>query len=328
MQENFETNTNLKRIVYLDRAGLPDRFSVRPPQVPHCWRDYSSTPPDLVIERSLGATVIVTNKVKISKDVLIACPTVKHIAVSATGFNVVDIKACQELGVSVSNIPSYASTTVAEHVITSALCLRRELLTYRQSVINNEWQASTSFCLFSKPIQDLNSSTFGVIGFGELGRATAKKASALGMRVIYTSRTSKSCSFGKQVEFDELISQADIISIHCSLTTQTKNLISKVELAKMQPHTILINTARGGIVDEQAVVNAIKNNIIGGISFDVLAQEPPKDSSPLLSIADRNNVIITPHSAWASEQAMSTLVTILADNIEAFLLGSPKNLVS
>lgn len=328
MQETTKFKPAVNRIVYLDRAGLPERFKIRPPSVSHEWLSYPSTLPELVIERSLGATVLVSNKVKIPEDVLLACPSVKHIAVSATGFNIVDTDACKRLGISVSNIPSYAATTVAEHVITSALCLRRELLSYRQSVINSEWQASPSFCLFGNPINDLKHSVFGVIGFGELGKAAAEKAAALGMRVIYSSRSEKSCDFAEQVSFDELIANADVISLHCSLTPETENLISTTELEKMKPHAILINTARGGVVNEASAVAAINNNLIGGLAFDVLIEEPPKHGSPLLSIANRSNVIITPHSAWASEQAMQSLVDILADNVEAFLLGSPQNIVA
>ena len=282
----------------------------------------------LVIERSVGADVLVTNKVRISKEVLLACPSVKHIAVAATGFNVIDIEACQQLGVSVSNIPSYAATTVAEHVITSALILRRQLLSYRHSVINSEWQTSPSFCLFGKPINDLQNSTFGVIGLGEIGWTTAAKAAALGMRVVYSSRSEKSCDFAERLSFDEIISTSDIISLHCSLTPETENLISTTQLKRMQPHAILINTARGGVANEASVVDAINKNMIGGIAFDVLLEEPPTNNSPLLSIAERDNVIISPHIAWASEQAMQTLVDILANNVDAFLLGSPQNIVT
>jgi glycerate dehydrogenase len=324
----MQHNSPLKKIVFLDRAGLPERFSVRAPSVSHRWRSYDSTSPELIVARSLGADVLITNKVRISRDTLLACPSVKHLAVSATGFNIIDIDACRELGVSVSNIPSYAATTVAEHVIASALCLRRQLLSYRQRVMDDQWQKSLTFCLFAEPINDLENSTFAIIGFGELGRATAYKAAALGMRVIFASRSKHQCSFAEQVSLQELISSADIISIHCSLNAETSNLISAPQLQEMQPHTILINTARGGIVNEADVVQAIRRKLIGGISFDVLVEEPPTDDSPLLSIANFDNVIITPHSAWASEQAMQRLADILADNVDAYLLGSPQNLVS
>ncbi|MFQ3244950.1 MAG: glycerate dehydrogenase [Arenicella sp.] len=318
----------IKKIVFLDRVGLPERFSVRAPELNHQWDNYDSTLPEQVIERSVGADVLITNKVKITRETLLACPSVKHIAVAATGFNIIDIDACRELGVSVSNIPSYAATTVAEHVIASALCLRRQLLSYRQSVIDGQWQRSSSFCLFGEPINDLKNSSFAVIGFGELGRAAASMAAALGMRVIFSSRGKHQCEIAEQVSFEEAITTADIISVHCSLNADTLNLIAAPQLRKMQPHAILINTARGGIVNEADVVQAINDKLIGGISFDVLIEEPPSDYSPLLSIANFENVIITPHSAWASEQAMQRLADILADNVEAFLLGSPQNLVS
>ena len=324
MQENNE----VKKIVYLDRAGLPERFKVRKPAIEHTWTDYSISRADEVIERSRNADILITNKVKISEEILLACPNIKHVAVSATGFNIIDIEACKRLGVSVSNIPCYAATTVAEHTISSALCLRRSLNSYRNKVINGQWQLSESFCLFGAPLNDINGATFGIIGFGELGRATAQKAHAMGMNVIFHSKSQHQSEFAKQVSFDELIKQSDIISLHCSLNNGTENLIDLKQLKRMKPHSLLINTARGGIANEADVVYAIEQNLIGGIAFDVLLEEPPKANSPLLSIVNRDNVILTPHIAWASEQAMQSLVNILADNIEGFLLGKPQNIVS
>lgn len=319
---------NSKRIVYLDRSGLPERFIVRQPKLDHEWLDYPKSRPDEVIERSQGANVLISNKVAITEDILVACPSVKHIAVSATGFNIIDINACQRLGVSVSNIPSYAATTVAEHTITSALCLRRSLNSYRHKVIDGEWQHSDSFCLFGPAIKDINGATFGIIGFGELGQATAQKAQALGMKVIFCSKSQHQSDIAKQVSFDELIEQSDIISLHCSLNEDTQNLINLAQLKRMKPHCLLINTARGGVANERDVVTAIEQNIIGGVAFDVLIKEPPTNDSPLLSIANRDNVILTPHIAWASEQAMQSLADILADNVEGFLLGKPQNIIS
>jgi glycerate dehydrogenase len=323
----MQENTHVKRIVYLDRNTVPQRFSIRRPELDHDWIDYPKSRPDQVIERSLGATVLVTNKVKITEDVLLACPTVKHIAVSATGYNIIDLEACQRRGVSISNIPSYAATTVAEHTITSALCLRRELMNYRRKVISGEWQHSETFCLFAKPLSDLSGSTFGVIGFGELGHATAEKAHALGMNVIFSSKSQHNSNFAQQVSFDDLIEESDIISLHCSLNKETSNLIDLQQIKRMKPHCILINTARGGVANEADVVNAIEQGLIGGIAFDVLVEEPPKANSPLLSIANRDNVILAPHIAWASEQAMQSLADILANNIEGFLFGKPQNIV-
>ena len=202
------------------------------------------------------------------------------------------------------------------------------MFSYRQSVIQGDWQSSPTFCLFGKPLNDINNATFGVIGLGDIGTATARLAASLGMNVIYSARSDKACEYAKRVSFDDLISTSDIISVHCSLRPETEGLISARELKKMKSHAILINTARGGIVNETDVVDAIKNDIIGGLSFDVLAHEPPLEQSPVLSIATRDNVIVTPHTAWASEQAIQSLVDILADNINAFLLGSAQNIVN
>lgn len=324
MQENKEP----KRIVYLDRASVPERFNVSRPTVGHEWVDYPKSRPDQVIERSLGADVLVSNKVKITEDILRACPSVKHVAVSATGYNVVDLDACKRLGVSVSNIPSYAANTVAEHTIASALCLRRSLLSYRNKVIDGDWQLSETFCLFGQPLSDVQGATLGIIGFGELGQASARKAHALGMKIIFNSRSQHQCDFAKQVSLDQLVQQSDIISLHCSLNASTQNLIDLTQLKRMKSHCILINTARGGVANEADVVSAIEQNLIGGIAFDVLIEEPPKADSPLLSIAECDNVILTPHIAWASEQAMQSLADILAANIEGFLVGKPQNIVS
>lgn len=315
-------------IVYLDRATLSENTHIRTPVGQHSWLCYDNTEDNQVVERCRDADVIALNKVAIDESILLACPDLKHIAVSATGFNCVDLDACRRHGVSVSNIPSYASTTVPEHVIGLALALRRQLLQYRAKVIAGDWQNSDTFCLFDKPIRDLRGSTFGVIGFGNLGQATAKLAEKLGMQVIYSSPSDKKSAFAKHVKLSELLINSDIISLHCSLTEQSKNMIGEQELSLMQKHCILINTARGGIANEKAVAQAVLEQKIGGIGFDVLSQEPPIDGSPLLDIASLNNVIITPHTAWASEHALQNVADILIDNIDAFVGHQPQNIVS
>jgi len=315
------------RVVFPDCGGLIDALDTRPTDHISDWTIYTATSKNDVIKRAQGADIFVTNKIEVDEQVLLACPTIKHIAVSATGFNVIDIAACKKHGVSVSNIPSYADVSVPEHVITVALALRRELLQYRQQVINNQWQNSVNFCLFDKPISDLKDSVFGVLGFGQLGRATAELAKALGMTVIYNSRTERPNEFADYVSFEQLIEESDILSLHCNLTPETKNLIAKAELSAMKGTAILINTARGGIADEVAVVDAIENNTIAGIGFDVLTQEPPTNNSPLLKIANRTNVIITPHVAWASDVAIASLCAELVSNVHAFIKGQARNLV-
>lgn len=316
-------------IVNLDRDGLPPHIDIPTPQVDHSWADYPSTLPEQVIERSKKATILVVNKVPISATVLDACPNVKHIAVCATGYNVIDTAACEARGVSVSNIPSYASTTVSEHVIGSALMLRREINRYRQAVIDGKWQTSPAFCLFDKPFHNLRGATIGLIGLGEIGEATAELARSMGMKVVFSSRSRRLHDYAEQVDLDQLLRRSDIISVHCSLNESSKGLIGKQELELMQPHAILINTARGGIVDELEVVNAVNNGALSGIAFDVMEQEPPRDAaSPLLSIAHRPDVLLTPHIAWASEQAMQYLAATVTRNIEAFVANSPINLVT
>jgi len=315
-------------IVYLDRDSLPCGANLRPISAPHKWLNYSATLPDQVIERCQGADVLVVNKVPISDEVLAACPTIKHIAVSATGFNIIDLAACQRRNISVSNVQNYAVTTVPEHVLSVVLNLRRQVIHYRQQVIDGQWQKSTNFCLIDQPIRDLRGAIFGVVGLGSLGFATAQLMHAVGMQVIYASRSDHQCGFAKKVPLKELITTSDVISLHCSLNSETALLIDTPQFKAMQAHAILINTARGGIVSEQAAVQAIRNKEIAALGFDVLKQEPPINDSPLLEIAHLSNVIISPHNAWGSVQALQTLADILLDNIEAFINGNPQNIVT
>lgn len=316
-------------ISFLDRESFQTDITIKTPNFEHQWLNFDSTTPDQVIQRCQNSDIIVTNKVVIDRTTIEACPSIQHIAVTATGFNIIDLDACRENNVSVSNIPSYATTTVPEHVLACAITLQRKLLRYRQQVLDGEWQKSSRFCLFDQPLHDLKGATFGVIGFGSLGQATAKLMHTIGMKVIYSSRSEKQCDFAKQVEFDEILSNADVISLHCPLTTETEDLISEIEFEKMQNHAILINTARGGIVNERALANAIKAEKIAAIAFDVLCEEPPSDkNSPLFEIADQDNVILTPHIGWASQEAMQALSDQVIENIEGFNKGKLINIVS
>lgn len=322
----------MAQIVFLDRAGLAQHITLpainTKSHIRHQVIEYATSSPAQVIERLHNAQVAVVNKVIIDRAVLKGCPQLEHIAVSATGYNNIDLPACIEYGVSVSNIPTYATTTVPEHAITMMLALRRQIMAYRAHVNNGDWSNSPVFCLFKEPINDLKHSTLGIVGYGDLGRATANLGKALGMRVVYTSRSAKSDADHEFMPLNDLLALADVVSLHCALNDATQNLIGAEQLALMRPNALLINTARGGLVDEQALVEAIQNNQLAGIGFDVLAQEPPTAASPLLSIADRSNVIITPHVAWASDQAMTQLAAILINNISAFLNGEPQNTVT
>ena len=317
------------KITFLDRDSFHQNTTIKTPDFEHEWVNFTNTSTDEIIQNCSDSQIIVTNKVPINRATLEACPNIQHIAVTATGYNIIDIAACQEHSVSVSNIPSYATVTVPEHVLNMSLSLCRQLSLYRQLVQEGKWQSSARFCLFDKPIYDLAGKTFGVIGLGSLGEATARLMHAVGMRVIYCSRSDKGVDFADHVSLQNLLEQSDIISLHCALTDETIDLIGKAELESMKNTAFLINTARGGIVNEQALYTAIENNIIAGIGFDVLVQEPPSnDSSPLLSIAHYNNVILTPHSAWSSQEAMQSLSDTMISNIEAFQQGVEQNLVT
>lgn len=318
----------MAKIVILDRSGLPDSIALRQLVGQHQLEVHQNTSEAQLSERLDGAEIAVLSKVAIDEHALKSAPSLQHIAVFATGTNIIDHQACQRYGVTISNIPSYAATTVAEHVINVSLTLRRELVNYRNKVIQGEWQKSPSFCLFDKAVKGLHGATMGIIGYGEIGRKTGELARALGMKVIVLERSSITDPAIEQVGFHELITTSDVISLHCSLNPSTNGLIGQDELAAMKPEAILINTARGGIVDEGALVNAIQQQVIGGTAVDVLAEEPPKDHSPLLRIAQLDNVIITPHISWTDQRAMQHLANTLMDNIEAYLRGNPQNLVS
>ena len=317
------------KIVFLDRSTIRQDIGIRAPGFAHEWAEYKKTASvEQTSERLQGADIVITNKVTISADVIAGCPDLKLVAVAATGIDHIDIAACKAAKITVSNIRGYALRTVPEHVISVMMTLRRELLQYRQEVINGRWQREANFCFFGRPIQDINGAMLGIIGYGALGQATAKLAHALGMQVQYTSRTAKPASFATAVDLDTLLRTSDVISCHCPLTAETQQLLNAAAFNKMQPQTIVINTARGPIVDEQALAEALINQQIAGAAIDVLPQEPPAIDSPLMQLAQQTNVILTPHIAWASQQAMQTLADQLIDNIEAFVAGTPSNCVS
>ncbi len=317
------------KITFLDRGSFHDNVVINSPIFDHEWINFINTSAPEIINHCANSEVIVTNKVPIQRETLEACPDIQHIAVTATGYNIIDLDACKDHGVTVSNIPSYATTTVPEHVLNVSLSLCRRLNRYRDIVVQGQWQQSSRFCLFDKPLYDLKGKTFGVVGFGSLGAATGKLMHAIGMDVIYTARSDKQSDFARQVSLEELLSTADVVSLHCALTEETENLIDQPQLQMMKNSAFLINTARGGIANEQAVVDAIESEEIAGASFDVLVQEPPTtDSSPLLSIAHYDNFILTPHSAWSSQEAMQALSDTVISNIEAFQAGEAQNLVT
>ncbi|HEU4851494.1 MAG TPA: D-2-hydroxyacid dehydrogenase [Telluria sp.] len=305
----------MHKIVFLDRASLV--ADIRTPSFPHVWTDYPSTAPADVVGRLRGASICVTNKVPVRAADLAQLPDLKLVAVAATGTDNVDVAAARERGIEVVNIRDYAVETVPEHCFMLMLALRRNLLAYRAVVEAGEWQRSERFCLLGHPIRDLAGSTLGIVGYGALGQAVARIGRAFGMEIAVTSRSPVADPGVRQLALDALLRESDVVTLHAPLTDATRNMIGAAELAQMKPSAILLNTARGGLVDEGALADALRRNVIAGAAFDVLSVEPPPPDNPLLALR-QPNFILTPHCAWGSAQAMQRLADILVDNIEAF----------
>jgi len=307
-------------IVFLDRSTL--EANLRTPNFPHSYKEYAETAPGEAAGRLKGASIAIINKIRMSADILSQLPDLKLIAVAATGTDVIDKAYCKAHGIAVSNIRNYAFNTVPEHVFALAFALRRNLMAYRDDVRAGRWQECNQFCFFDHKIRDMEGSTLGVVGFGAIGRSLARIAGAFGMKVLaYDVAPQPGLA-----DFETLLRESDIISLHVPLTPQTRNMIAAKELAMMKRDAILINTARGGLVDEAALADALKAGIIGGAGFDVLTTEPPGNGNILLDLK-LPNLIVTPHVAWASQEAMQILADQLIDNIEAFAAGTPRNLV-
>jgi len=307
-------------IVFLDRESVD--AEIRKPNFAHSYREYPATSADAVVERLKDATIALINKVPLRAETLKQLPKLKLIAVAATGTDIVDKQYCRDNDITVVNIRNYAFNTVPEHVFALIFALRRNLIAYREDVRNGMWQRATQFCFFTHPIRDIAGSTLGIVGFGVLGKSVARRAEALGMQVLATDVVPQP----GLVDLATILKESDVITLHTPLTPQTRNMIGAKELAMMRRDAILINTARGGLVDEQALASALKNGVIGGAGFDVLTSEPPKNGNILLEI-DQPNFILTPHVAWASKQAMQILADQLIDNVEAFVAGTPQNVV-
>jgi len=314
------------RGVFLDtgslNAGEPDKpdldFSAIK-ALPIRWQYHAATDSRDIVERLQGAEVVVTNKVVLDAPLLEQLPALKLIAVAATGVNNVDLDAARRQGMTVCNVTGYATPSVVQHVFMLILCLLRRLPAYSTAVHNGRWQQSPHFCLLDYPIDELQDKTLGIVGYGELGQSVARMGEAFGMRRLIARRDVSDTRAGR-VDLPQLLSQVDILSLHCPLTAQTRNLIGAGQLALMKPEAILINTARGGIVDESALYQALREGRLGGAGVDVLNQEPPGDDNPLLQ-AELDNLIITPHIAWASRASRQRLLNQVADNIASYLAG-------
>lgn len=315
-------------IVFLERATISPEVTVRAPAFPHTWTDYDRTAPEQIVERARDATILAINKTPITQETVAALPKLKLIAVAATGTDKIDLDACRQAGIPVSNIQGYATTTVPEHTFALILALRRQIVGYREDVKAGEWQKADQFCFFTHPVRDLRGSTLGLIGTGSIGSGVAKLADAFGMKVKVVERPEATVEIGERVELDELLETSDVISIHVPLTPKTKNIIDIAAFRKMKRKPVLVNPSRGGLVDEEALVTALDEGLIAGAGFDVVTTEPPPPDHPFMKLLDRPNFILTPHTAWASREAIQALCDQMIDNIEAFVAGSPRNVVN
>lgn len=288
---------------------------------------HDRTPPESVMERAREAEIILTNKTVLSRDAIQALPKLKYIGVLATGYNVVDIAAAKERDIPVTNVPDYGTASVAQHTFALLLELAQRVGHHAQTVRDGAWTRSADFCYWDFPLIELHGLTFGIVGFGKIGRAVARLAEAFGMRVLVHSR-SKPKDFPPNYEFvnlDELLSRSDVVSLHCPLTPENKQFINAERLARMKQSAFLLNTSRGPLLDESAVANALNAGKLAGAGLDVLSVEPSKADNPLLTA---KNCFITPHIGWATRAARARLMDIAVENIREFVAGRPRNVVN
>ncbi len=317
----------MHRIVFLDRATIAPQIRLRRPSFPHEFVEHGHTGPEEVVPRLAGATIAIVNKVRLAAAALAQLPDLRLIAVAATGTDCVDKPYCEAHGIAVANIRGYAVHTVPEHAMALILALRRNLVAYREDVLAGRWQQSGQFCFFDHPIHDLAGSRLGIIGEGVLGQRVAELAKAFGMQPMFAAHKGVAGLGPLYTPWQEVLETSDIITLHAPLTPDTRHMIAMPEFRAMKRRPLLVNTARGGLVDEQALLQALDEGLISGAGFDVASEEPPPADHPLMRAARRHNVIVTPHVAWASDEAQQALADQLIANIENFVAGRPTNLV-
>lgn len=318
---------NTLSVVFLDRATLDlgdlDLSALEAASA--SFTSYSGTTPAQAAERIAGQQVVITNKVVIDRALMQANPQLQLILIAATGTNNVDLQAARELGIVVCNCQAYGTPAVAQHTLMLMLVLITRFESYRQAVRNGAWQRSSQFCLLDYPIGELSGRTLGILGFGELGQAVGRLAEAFGMRVLVGALPGREQP--GRLSVAELLPQVDVLSLHCPLTEQTRDLIGAEQMALMKQGSLLINTGRGGLVNEPALADALRSGKLGGAACDVLTVEPPVNGNPLLD-ATLPNLVITPHSAWGSREARQRIVGQLEANLLSFSSGTPQRQVN
>jgi glycerate dehydrogenase len=313
-----------QHVVFLERQSV--KANVRRPGCATIYTEYDKTTPEQVVERLRDATVAIVNKVVLRDATLAQLPKLKLIAMAATGYDCIEVDACRRRGIALANIRNYAVHTVPEHVFAMVLALRRNLLAYRHDVEQGVWQRSEQFCFLTHPIGDLFGATIGIFGEGAIGQGTAAIARGFGMKVLFADHEPPKAPGVEFTPMQQVLETSDVISLHAPLTAGTRNMIGIEQFRRMKRNALLVNTARGGLVDERALVQALDEGLIAGAGFDVLTVEPPREGNPLLDVR-RHNFILTPHVAWASDGAMQFLADQLIDNIDAWAAGKPQNVV-
>lgn len=317
------------------KAVILDGYTTNPGDLSWDWLEnacdltvYDRTSHDAIIERCKGYDIIITNKTPLSKQTLEQLPECKFIALLSTGYNIIDCEYAASRNIPVSNIPAYSTAAVAQLTFAFILELCNKVAIHNAEVKQGRWSECKDFCFWRSPLQELYGKTFGIFGFGSIGRTVAKIAAAFGMNVIAHTANPDKYKNEKDVRFvslDELLQESDIVSMHCPLTPQTQGIVNEEFLSKMKKTAYLINTSRGPVLDEEAVASALKSGRIAGAGVDVLSTEPPKSDNPLLSC---DNCLITPHIAWAAFETRERLLSVLKQNIFAFLDGKPINTVN
>lgn len=309
----------MKKGVLLDQITLGQDIDLAPlSDLFDSWQSFESTSAEQIVERCHDAQFIITNKVVLTESVLTALPQLKVIGVAATGTNNIDVECANKLGIDVVNVKGYGDQSVAQHTFMLLLQLIGRSRPYQAYIDNKNWPKSAFFSCLDFTTYELQGKTLGIVGYGGLGQAVANIARAFGMSIIIAERPNRDIVREGRVSFEVLLKHSDVVSLHCPLTTDNQHIIDENALALMKPSALLLNTARGPLVDEQALLNALMNNSIAGAALDVLSQEPPPPNHPLLSYQG-DNLIITPHIAWAAQEARQRLIVMLASNLSTYL---------